>query len=163
MSFWFLFSDSIQTLISLSDPKLRNIKIAAMSNSILLLAILTLALTSFVNSMRFDLQMGSTKCISEDIKINAMTVGKYSVVNPNEGYPLPDSHKITVKVKNIYFLIQLPNLSFDLCGIWVNLLFFIFFEYELPLRNWKMQYLMYWIGGYMRIPLKKLIFFIQMG
>nr|ACJ85043.1 unknown [Medicago truncatula]AFK39244.1 unknown [Medicago truncatula] len=71
-----------------------------MSNSILLLAILTLALTSFVNSMRFDLQMGSTKCISEDIKINAMTVGKYSVVNPNEGYPLPDSHKITVKVSS---------------------------------------------------------------
>jgi len=43
--------------------------------------------------------MGSTKCISEDIKINAMTVGKYSVVNPSDGYPLPDSHKITVKVK----------------------------------------------------------------
>jgi len=70
-----------------------------MSNSILLLAILTLALTNLVNSMRFDLQMGSTKCISEDIKINAMTVGKYSVVNPSDGYPLPDSHKITVKVK----------------------------------------------------------------
>jgi hypothetical protein len=27
-----------------------------------------------------------------------MTVGNYSVVNPNEGYPIPDSHKITVRV-----------------------------------------------------------------
>ncbi|GFY84893.1 emp24/gp25L/p24 family/GOLD family protein [Actinidia rufa] len=48
--------------------------------------------------MRFDLKSGATKCITEDIKNNAMTVGKYSVVNPNEGYPMPDTHKITVKV-----------------------------------------------------------------
>jgi len=54
--------------------------------------------------------MGSTKCISEDIKINAMTVGKYSVVNPSDGYPLPDSHKITVKVKKKN-LIQSSNPS----------------------------------------------------
>ncbi|XP_058226307.1 transmembrane emp24 domain-containing protein p24delta9-like [Rhododendron vialii] len=51
-----------------------------------------------VQSMRFDLQSGSTKCITEDIKNNAMTVGKYSVVNPNEGFPIPDTHRITVKV-----------------------------------------------------------------
>lgn len=50
--------------------------------------------------MRFDLTSGKTKCISEDIKSNAMTVGKYSVVNPNEGNPLPDNHKLTVKVCN---------------------------------------------------------------
>lgn len=49
-------------------------------------------------SMRFDMKSGATKCISEDIKINAMTVGKYSIVNTNEGYPLPDSHKLTVRV-----------------------------------------------------------------
>ncbi|XP_004489416.1 transmembrane emp24 domain-containing protein p24delta9 [Cicer arietinum] len=72
-----------------------------MSNSILLLSILTLTSTfSFVNSMRFELQSGHTKCISEDIKSNAMTVGKYSVVNPNEGYPIPDTHKITIKVSS---------------------------------------------------------------
>lgn len=53
-----------------------------------------------VQSMRFDLQSGSTKCITEDIKNNAMTVGKYSVVNPNEGFPIPDTHRITVKVIN---------------------------------------------------------------
>ncbi|KAK2419953.1 transmembrane emp24 domain-containing protein p24delta9 [Trifolium repens] len=72
-----------------------------MSNSILLLAILTFTLTcSVVNSMRFELQSGHTKCISEDIKTNAMTVGKYTVVNPNEGYAIPDTHKITVKVSS---------------------------------------------------------------
>ncbi|XP_041008289.1 transmembrane emp24 domain-containing protein p24delta9-like isoform X1 [Juglans microcarpa x Juglans regia] len=48
-------------------------------------------------SMRFDLRSGATKCISEDIKSKAMSVGKYSVVNPNEGFPVPDSHKITVR------------------------------------------------------------------
>ncbi|KAL8142315.1 hypothetical protein V2J09_015347 [Rumex salicifolius] len=49
-------------------------------------------------SLRFDLQSGHTKCISEDIKSNSMTVGKYHVVNPHDGAPLPDSHKITVRV-----------------------------------------------------------------
>ncbi|XP_061362249.1 transmembrane emp24 domain-containing protein p24delta9-like isoform X2 [Gastrolobium bilobum] len=52
--------------------------------------------------MRFELQTGHTKCISEDVKNNAMTVGKYSVVNPNEGYPIPDTHKIVVKVTSPY-------------------------------------------------------------
>lgn len=48
--------------------------------------------------MRFDLQSGATKCISDEIKSNSMTVGKYSTVNPNEGFPLPDTHKVTVRV-----------------------------------------------------------------
>ncbi|KAJ4973011.1 hypothetical protein NE237_006185 [Protea cynaroides] len=61
--------------------------------------ILTLGLLSFVvQSLRFDLESGHTKCIAEDLKSNAMTVGKYSVVNLNEGYPLPDSHKVIVRV-----------------------------------------------------------------
>lgn len=54
-------------------------------------------------SIRFDLESGHTKCISEDIKSNSMTVGKYQIVNPNEGHPLPESHKITVRV--IFFLV----------------------------------------------------------
>ncbi|XP_042499493.1 transmembrane emp24 domain-containing protein p24delta9-like [Macadamia integrifolia] len=67
------------------------------------LFILTVGLLlSVAQSLRFDLQSGHTKCISEDIKSNAMTVGKYSVVNLNEGYPLPDSHKITVRVTSSY-------------------------------------------------------------
>ncbi|KAM7269143.1 hypothetical protein ACFE04_024640 [Oxalis oulophora] len=48
--------------------------------------------------MRFELRSGHTKCISEDIKSNAMTVGKYYVVNPNELQPLPDLFKITVRL-----------------------------------------------------------------
>ncbi|KAL5553728.1 hypothetical protein UlMin_041129 [Ulmus minor] len=55
-------------------------------------------LISTSNSLRFDIQSGHTKCIAEDIKNEAMTVGKYHVVNPNEGQPLPESHKLTVRV-----------------------------------------------------------------
>ncbi|XP_049365071.1 transmembrane emp24 domain-containing protein p24delta9-like [Solanum verrucosum] len=55
-----------------------------------------------VESLRFDLQSGLTKCIAEDIKSHAMTVGKYHIVNPNEGYPLPDTHKVTVRVTSTY-------------------------------------------------------------
>ncbi|CAL5325851.1 unnamed protein product [Camellia sinensis] len=64
----------------------------------LIVITLGLIMTPIVESMRFDLQSGTTKCITEDIKNNAMTVGKYSVVNPNEGHPMPDNHKITVRV-----------------------------------------------------------------
>ncbi|KAK9277710.1 hypothetical protein L1049_007257 [Liquidambar formosana] len=53
-------------------------------------------------SIRFDLQSGHTKCIAEDIKSNSMTVGKYSIVNPNEGHPLPDSHKVSSSYGNNY-------------------------------------------------------------
>ncbi|KAI9396432.1 hypothetical protein POPTR_004G127200v4 [Populus trichocarpa] len=68
-----------------------------------LLMITTLGLIfTIAESMRFDLQSGHTKCISEDIMNNAVTVGKYNVVNPNEGYPLPVSHKVTVRVASPY-------------------------------------------------------------
>ncbi|CAI8590836.1 unnamed protein product [Vicia faba] len=75
-----------------------------MFNSILLLVpIIHALLFTSVNSMRFTLKSGEPKCISEDIKGNAMTVGNYSVVNPGEeGYPIPDSHKITVRVRSPY-------------------------------------------------------------
>ncbi|CAH8388870.1 unnamed protein product [Eruca vesicaria subsp. sativa] len=49
-------------------------------------------------SMRYELLSGHTKCIYEEIHANAMSVGKYHIVNPHEDHPLPDSHKITVKV-----------------------------------------------------------------
>ncbi|GMH15289.1 hypothetical protein Nepgr_017130 [Nepenthes gracilis] len=55
-------------------------------------------LLDFSQSVRFDLNSGRTKCIAEDIKANSMTVGKYHVTNPHEGTPLPDSHKLTVRV-----------------------------------------------------------------
>jgi hypothetical protein len=53
-------------------------------------------------SLRFELQSGQTKCITEDIKSNSMTVGKYTIVNPNDGYPLPDSHRVTVRVTSFH-------------------------------------------------------------
>ncbi|XP_057810807.1 transmembrane emp24 domain-containing protein p24delta9-like [Salvia miltiorrhiza] len=59
-------------------------------------------LVTRVESIRFDLETGHTKCIAEDIKTNSMTVGKYQVVNYNEGLPLPDSHKITIRVTSAY-------------------------------------------------------------
>ncbi|KAJ3673385.1 hypothetical protein LUZ60_006759 [Juncus effusus] len=52
--------------------------------------------------LRFDLQSGQIKCISEEIKINAMTVGKYSVINPSESLPLPESHRVSLKVTSPY-------------------------------------------------------------
>ncbi|KAL9380964.1 hypothetical protein Peur_026621 [Populus x canadensis] len=68
-----------------------------------LLMITTLGLFLIIaESMRFDLQSGHTKCVSEDINNSAITVGKYNVVNPNEGYPLPDTHKLNVRVTSPY-------------------------------------------------------------
>lgn len=60
--------------------------------------LLLILFSSSTESLRFELKSSLTKCISEDIKSNSMTVGKYTIVNPNEGYPLPDSHRITVRV-----------------------------------------------------------------
>ncbi|KAI4328485.1 hypothetical protein L6164_020837 [Bauhinia variegata] len=57
---------------------------------------------SAVESLRFELQSGHTKCISEDIKSNSLTVGKYNVVNLNQGQPLPDAHRVTVRVTSSY-------------------------------------------------------------
>lgn len=55
--------------------------------------------------LRFELQSGHTKCIAEEIRTNAMSVGKYSVVNPNsvEGHqdtPLPETHRISARVSS---------------------------------------------------------------
>lgn len=63
------------------------------------LSLLLLVLfSSSTESLRFEIQSGHTKCISEDIKSNSMTVGKYQIVSPNEGQPLPDAHRFTVRV-----------------------------------------------------------------
>uniref|UniRef100_A0A803QMI8 Uncharacterized protein n=1 Tax=Cannabis sativa TaxID=3483 RepID=A0A803QMI8_CANSA len=50
-----------------------------------------------VVSMRFDLQSGTSKCVSEDIKANAMSLGRYVVVNPYDESPLSDIHKVNVR------------------------------------------------------------------
>ncbi|XVE68121.1 hypothetical protein DITRI_Ditri09bG0044000 [Diplodiscus trichospermus] len=66
--------------------------------SVLIVVLVVGILSPASQSLRFELQSGHTKCIAEDIKSNSMSVGKYHVVNPNEDYPLPDSHKLTVRV-----------------------------------------------------------------
>ncbi|KAL3631194.1 hypothetical protein CASFOL_024178 [Castilleja foliolosa] len=78
-----------------------NIRIQRQSLSLVLISVLVLLWTR-VESIRFDLESGHTKCISEDIKINSMTVGKYHIVNPNDGHPLPESHKVTVRVTSTH-------------------------------------------------------------
>lgn len=68
-----------------------------------LFVVVILGLTStpiIVKGMRFDLKTGATKCITEDIKINAMTVGKYSVVKRVQGFSLPESDRVTVRVSS---------------------------------------------------------------
>lgn len=67
-------------------------------SKLLLRLLSSLLLVSLSSSLRFDLQSGSTKCISEEIKMNAMAVGKYAIVNPNENTPLLDSHRVSVAV-----------------------------------------------------------------
>ncbi|KAF4396771.1 hypothetical protein F8388_004739 [Cannabis sativa] len=71
-------------------------------SSLLSLLLILGILLSTSEALQFELQSGHTKCIAEDIKSNSMTVGKYSVVNPSEGHPLPDTHKITVRVTSQY-------------------------------------------------------------
>ncbi|XVE53185.1 hypothetical protein DITRI_Ditri02bG0183600 [Diplodiscus trichospermus] len=70
--------------------------------SVFVVALVLGILSPLSQSLRFELLSGQTKCISEDIKGNSMSVGKYHVVNPNENHPLPDSHKITVRVTSSY-------------------------------------------------------------
>ncbi|XP_068642877.1 transmembrane emp24 domain-containing protein p24delta9-like [Aristolochia californica] len=63
--------------------------------------ILSLLFTT-VLGLRFDLQSGHTKCITEDIKINSLSVGKYNIVGPSEEHHSPDSHKITARITSPY-------------------------------------------------------------
>ncbi|KAL8218770.1 hypothetical protein R6Q57_022143 [Mikania cordata] len=54
-------------------------------------------LSNIARSVSFEIESGRTKCISEDIKSNSMAVGHYSVINPNDEHPLPESHKLTLR------------------------------------------------------------------
>ncbi|MCE3050437.1 hypothetical protein HAX54_047212 [Datura stramonium] len=59
-------------------------------------------LSTKVHAVQFEVLSGHTKCIAEDIKSHSMTVGKYRIVNPNEAHPLPDTHKVTVRVTSTH-------------------------------------------------------------
>lgn len=81
----------------------------------LLLLLLVVGLFSLsVQSLRFELKSGFSKCIAEDLKTYSMTVGNYSIVNPYEGHPLPDSHNITIRVFISFIIIQF-FLDIDKC------------------------------------------------
>nr|CAB3500676.1 unnamed protein product [Digitaria exilis] len=77
-----------------------------------LLLLLLLAAALPAGALRFDLRAGHTKCISDEIKVGAMAVGKYHIVAPEDGTPslssssqqqeLPDSHRISLRVTSPY-------------------------------------------------------------
>uniref|UniRef100_A0ACD5WVG5 Uncharacterized protein n=1 Tax=Avena sativa TaxID=4498 RepID=A0ACD5WVG5_AVESA len=67
---------------------------------LVLLLILSGALSA--GALRFDLLSGHTKCISDDIKVGTMAVGKYHVVEPEGSSQLPDSHRISLRVTSPY-------------------------------------------------------------
>ncbi|XP_042446273.1 uncharacterized protein LOC122031194 isoform X2 [Zingiber officinale] len=75
--------------------------VAALLAYLAALALASLFLSP-AGALRFELESGHTKCVTEDIKLHAMAVGKYSVVIPSDAAQLPDSHKITVKVTSPY-------------------------------------------------------------
>ncbi|MBA0665942.1 hypothetical protein Goklo_002408 [Gossypium klotzschianum] len=61
--------------------------------------------TEIGKSMRFELDSGKTKCIAEDIM-------QYSIVNPSEGLPFPDSHKLVVRRNNYHLGDQVDSGTF---------------------------------------------------
>ncbi|KAL8267534.1 hypothetical protein R6Q59_004878 [Mikania micrantha] len=64
----------------------------------LVLILILSFLSTITKSIRINVESGVTKCITEDLRIKSMTVGEYAVVNPNEGQPLPEHHRIYVGV-----------------------------------------------------------------
>ncbi|XP_024978705.1 transmembrane emp24 domain-containing protein p24delta8-like [Cynara cardunculus var. scolymus] len=82
-----------RVLLSPNSKMWRSISVLA-----IVVVILGFVPTPMVKGMRFDIKTGATKCITEDIQSNSLSVGKYSIINPNEDYPLPDSHRITVRI-----------------------------------------------------------------
>ncbi|KAE8719796.1 Transmembrane emp24 domain-containing protein p24delta9 [Hibiscus syriacus] len=76
-----------------------------MIRSALVVVLMVWALPLLSHSLRFDMQSGETKCISEDIKRNSMTMGTYRVVNPNDDRPLGYYHLLSVKVRWTHGLI----------------------------------------------------------
>ncbi|XP_021741029.1 transmembrane emp24 domain-containing protein p24delta7-like [Chenopodium quinoa] len=71
-----------------------------MSNliSVILVMVCVVQRSNVSEALRFEVASGATKCISEEIKHDAMTVGKYKVISPIDGHPVPDNHRITARV-----------------------------------------------------------------
>ncbi|GAA0163213.1 vesicle coat protein [Lithospermum erythrorhizon] len=84
------------TIIMMGQSKVNNIR------SCILLILVFGILSRQVESVGFEVKSGHTKCIAEELKANSMTVGKYHIVNLNQGTRLPDSHKVKVRVTSSY-------------------------------------------------------------
>ncbi|XP_076947226.1 transmembrane emp24 domain-containing protein p24delta9-like [Bidens hawaiensis] len=121
-----------------------------LQNFIFCMTTILVVLSPIVQSFRFELESGHTMCVAEDIKIDSMTAGHYSVVNPNEGQPLPESHRITVQVtrfheKNYYHLsenVQSGHFSFQAVEAGDYLACFIAVDHQPPVKipiefDWK--------------------------
>lgn len=87
-----------QTIVLHSPPNMIRPLPTRIGARLLSIALLVGFLPAVSHSLRFELQSGQTKCISEDMRSNSMTVGKYSVVNPLGSLPLDDSHKLSLRV-----------------------------------------------------------------
>ena len=92
-------NDWSENIAALDAVIVANLAMAIYSDLVVSVLVILGFVSNTAQSLRFDLQSGRAKCITEDIKSNSMTVGKYAVVNPSEGHPLPESHKLTVRVR----------------------------------------------------------------
>ncbi|KAJ1696686.1 hypothetical protein LUZ63_005198 [Rhynchospora breviuscula] len=64
---------------------------------VLVFALLNLLALHRADALRFEIESGRTKCITEEIKKNSMSVGKYSVVGLTS-----EDQRITVRVTSPY-------------------------------------------------------------
>jgi p24 family protein delta-1 len=92
-------------------------------STLLLLAVFLLSAPPPARALRFDLESGHTKCISDEIKVGSMAVGKYHVVGPDPNFPdaqLPESHRISLRVSEprrvIWAAEAVPMCAFVLIG-----------------------------------------------
>ncbi|KAI3812027.1 hypothetical protein L1987_16728 [Smallanthus sonchifolius] len=100
---YIVFSNDPQFLtgrstIGIMEESVETIDLAQMEVGLVVFILILLFLSTISKSIRFNVESGVTKCIAEDLRVKSMTVGEYSVVNPNEGQPLPGHHKIYVGV-----------------------------------------------------------------
>ncbi|CAN8255434.1 unnamed protein product [Cochlearia groenlandica] len=79
------------------DLLLSKLKIKT-SKWVIMVAMMMTTILKVGLSMRLELESGVSKCVSDDIKSNSMSVGTYSIVNHNESLHLPASHKTFVTV-----------------------------------------------------------------
>jgi p24 family protein delta-1 len=81
-------------------------------SALLLLTALLLSAPPPARALRFDLESGHTKCVSDEIKVGSMAVGKYHVVGPDPNFPdaqLPESHRIFLRVSEPHRVIRLAE------------------------------------------------------